>query len=808
MQNNIEKFLQYDGDYAKQWLAQSVNFTIAHNKNDKLISTIFNLSNIETDINTFLADVEKYMKEDSDAKYDKKRSPEELQKHIITWVYYSVFWAFDLKEVNKKNNRKYQLITYMALQFHYHYLQYITRVDEESRINIKSLEYAAMTVGRAIEILAKIAQQNSAYLSEKYFPANKDDLFHHFINIIENDYVEKECYFIKKNTEGSHEIFIKYENSHIGVDFQLLPSRRLSKGSNSTENNDSIDENNKITQYLLQGSLEYEKIVNLEKGKRANKNKSKANGRHYDHVTQTEKLEKDNAGDRENAREESIEDNMQKYPKIRASLSSDIETIPDQFRQRMINRAMSSSIAKQNRMSSSTYEIPPMENLSIFIQYLSNNVTDQGATKRNFYISIFILSLFTGRPYLEIIYLLIDGKINGCTVNTEKKLFSLQFDNKIFGSVIEDFSMNNGKKISFHLPEGIALLFVSLKKQILLMTSNAREELYENEKEYIKCIKQERDLCPVYINIDFNNTWKILAVYSQNYYENNLASLFCIGKYTTIDRSALSYTSTHKSGQIHSHFLIKIYSELGMNNLIKILTGSDEIDLDEKVFFDKKMEYVGSSRVVEIEESKKFFSKMRRAILREEDPIKYFNLYAVYARYALSILLGTRYGRVSCNLKYISLELNVLRIIEKADDKQSAVRFIPLCKQAKTIIKKYKSLCSELGLPDDDIFFIKKKKNQLLFGNNKTILANMFSHEYDLDDHVLDFIRKVPLNFGRHIVHKVAVEQNFNMYYVKTLMGHYSKGTEQLGMASTIDTQDYIIETSRFLGKIGRLYGV
>jgi len=807
MQNDIERFLQYDGDYAKKWLIQAVSFTVSLNRNDKLITDIFELCKIETNVNTFLSNIEDCLKENNDAKYDKNRSPTELTNYINTWVYYSMFWAFDLKDLNKNNDRKYRLITRMALEFHYHYLKYITFVDEDSRINIKSIEYAAITVGRAIEILEKIAQKKSAYLTEKYFPQDVDDLFTHFINIVGKDYVEKECFSIKLNEDRKDETFIKYYNPYVGIDFQLLPSRRLSTGSNNINEVKKEDENKNIIDYLLQGYVEYKKIVGLKRGKGKNKNKFKIKNRLSDQVTQEEKLIKGNV-DQVHKDEETLEEDMHQESKVRASSHEDVKVIPDQFKQRMINRLVSASITQQNRMLSSTYEIPPLENLTIFINHLTRERLSTEFSKRNLYISVFILSIILGREYQDILESLIKGKSNGCKIIIEKKLFSVKLDDKLFGSSIEGFSMQNGKNISFKLPIEIVELYEYIQKQILHLPEDSQENLYKNEKQYIKFIDERRDSCPIYINFDLKNMWKILVTYSKNLFENNIASLFCIGKYTTHDRSALSYTSTHKSGQIHSNFLNDIYTDMGMQECINHLLDTDEIVVNEEYLFDKKMEYVGSNRLIKDEDVKKFFSHMRRAMLLEDDQIKYFNLYAVYARYALSLLIATRYGRVSCSLKYISFELGLIRIIEKADDNRTGVRFIPLCRQAKIIISKYKSLCSKLGFLGDDICFLDKKNKRTLYGENKKILVNIFDQGYDLDQNILDFIRKVPLNFGRHIAVKTAVENNFNMHYLQTMMGHYTKGTEQFGMVSSTDSQDYILKSSRFFGKVGKLYGI
>jgi site-specific recombinase XerD len=441
------------------------------------------------------------------------------------------------------------------------------------------------------------------------------------------------------------------------------------------------------------------------------------------------------------------------------------------------------------------------------MKYLISSELNTEFSKK-LYITVFIFSIILGRGYPNILELLIKGKCNGCKIDIEKKLFSVKLDDKLFGSSIERFSVRNGKNISFNLAVEIVELYKYIQKQILYLPDESQKNLYKNEKKYIEFIDKKRNSCSVYINFDLKNIWKLLATYSKKLFDNNIASLYCLGKYNTLDRSALSYASTHKSGQIHSNFLNNFLKNLDIQKCIYQLIDIDKIISNEKYLFDSKMEYVGSSRLIRNEDIKIFFSYMRREMLHEDDQIKYFNLYAIYARYALSILLGTRYGRVSCNLKDVSFELNLIRIIEKSDDKRSGVRYIPLCRQAKIIIRKYKSLCSELGLMGNDIYFFNKGKKQILYGENKKVLVNIMHQDYALDQNILNFIRKVPLNYGRHILVKDAVEKNFNMYYLQALMGHYTKGTEQHGIVSSMDSQDFILKSSSFLEGIGKEYGI
>jgi len=808
MQNNINKFLQYEGEYAKKWLVQAVYFTIKLNRNDSIVYEIFKLSQMEIDVDAFLLEIEAYLQQNTDIKYDKKRSPTELTNFLNTWVYYSIFWTLDLKDIDNKNHKKCRIITCMALEFHYRYIRYISMVEESNRINIKSLEYASISVGRAIEIIAQLMKKKSAYITEKYFPEDLNDCFSHFINIVQNDYVEKKCFFIKRNTDGQQEIFIKYDNPDIGISFQLLPSRRLSKGSKEIIGSNMEDENTKITEYLAQGYVEFARMVNLEIGRGKKKNKAIANNRISDKYTQEEKLMIDITDRVQNDNEEIIEKSIEQELKIRTSLEADIKVIPDQYKQRMINRVFSSSVAHQNMMLTGAYNVPPFENLSLFLTHLSSDRLDVGFSEKNLFVSVFILSLVIGASYQEIIALLTDGKSNVYSINLEKKLLNVKLDNKLFGSEIEVFSHKNGKNISFKLPAVIEQIYGYIKKQIPTLPEVVQKNLHEKEKQYNLFMEDKIESSPTYVSFDLNNLWKILSTYSKNQFENSIASLFCIGKYGTLDRSALSYASTHKSGQIHSNFLNSICNNLDISKCVNRMIGANEVEPKEEYLFDKNMEYIGSSRLIKKEDTKKFFSLLRQALLAEDDEIKYFNLYAVYARYGLSLLMATRYSKESCSLKNVTYELNLIRIIEKSDTKQDGVRFIPLCWKAKSIVAEYKSLCSNFGFSGDNIYFFDGKKRRILYGENKKTLVDIFNREYDLDQYILDFIQNVPLNFGRHIAMKVAVENNFNMYCIQTMMGHYTKGTEQFGCVSTTDSYDYILKTSEFFGKIGRIYGI
>ena len=298
--------------------------------------------------------------------------------------------------------------------------------------------------------------------------------------------------------------------------------------------------------------------------------------------------------------------------------------------------------------------------------------------------------------------------------------------------------------------------------------------------------------------------WRVVEAYKKEMLKEEMSTLFCVGKYQIVDRSKMAYASVHNKGQIHAEFIVSLYDDLGLHDVLSAALGLEPSLFRTKGQIDKKGNYAGSTVALKAEESNRFFLEMKEIIMREENNIMQFNLTAIYMKYALSLLLGTRTFAYSTALDNISFSLHILSVSEKASTLLSGIRTIPLCKRAEQLIRSYQYECSVMKVPDTYIYMIENGNFQLY---SKTLALNALN-EVDASSWLVEFISIVPTNTGRHIITNEARESNFNGYYLEALLGHYSSGEEQLGIFSTMDMPDYISKCRKLTQKIADKYGV
>ena len=80
--------------------------------------------------------------------------------------------------------------------------------------------------------------------------------------------------------------------------------------------------------------------------------------------------------------------------------------------------------------------------------------------------------------------------------------------------------------------------------------------------------------------------------------------------------------------------------------------------------------------------------------------------------------------------------------------------------------------------------------------------------DFNADKELINFLEKVPLNIGRHIISKYAIENNLNGFYLETFLGHYVSGAEQFGTFSNLNFKEYIKTMREFLSQIAEIYGI
>jgi len=541
------------------------------------------------------------------------------------------------------------------------------------------------------------------------------------------------------------------------------------------------------------------KLLNFEpgRGKRKNSNQIKSTN---PQVTQLEELLVKKGKGANEKKEEDINSID------RSSIVDEVEQVPDQYKQRQINMAFSAKITKKNLLLFSDYDNPPIEYMRVFLSHICVKKLHNELFDEDLYIFIFLFGLITGMNFKEVIQLLQNMKTKQHSIDVSKNRLRVFLNEKLFGGIYNGLSTPGTKYITFELPKTMVYFFKNIHRKVSRLNTEMLSELYGLEQEYTRYLRNKRLSCPITISFDEKNLWRLLLTYQAN--DKNMSSFFAIGKYTTQIRSTTAYGTTHKSGQIHSTFIRDIFQKLKMEEYIGKLVDIPVNHLSESILFDTKAEFCGSNRWIDRSDVKKFFSLMRRAILIEVDnEIKYYNLNAIYTRYALAVLLATRHLRYSCKVDNVSFELGLMTVVEKSETKAGGTRLIPLSKKAKEIIGKYKQLSREMNIPSCNVYLIVNGKKKIFHNTNRNYAVELLK-EYEVDPFIINFVENVWLNFGRHILVEVATERGFDFSYLQTLLGHFTKGCEQHGIVSVLDEQNWHQESIALFDHIGKLYGV
>ena len=824
---NIEKYFAYEKKDAIVNLLEAAQYIFSHSKDEPLFDEILKLSGISMDAPIFLKYLEKqleeYREESNNIVFYQNRvkSPTPLQGSIITWLYYALYWAYRLDENGRQYNYPHSL-SRIVLQFHKYYLHY--KEEEKKKLKLKFdyqgkdfFEDIAQGLTRALEYMAVMIEENHDYLNEMYFTKDrKNDLGELFLNIASSDALEKNYFFIQKE-EKKDDNYLLYENISEEIRLKIRLSRRIQSGKN-----EKMQRNQKIVGYFAQDLLQYKKLKDVVfKGARV----GKRGGNRKKYITQyTEREDFDdvlytpNSKSSETMSHEEGQELFQKEKKkYRAIPTKDEESedsstcVQNSDNQRKINRAFSANVTKKSLKLTVDYDIPVKRHLNAFIQSLSISKIDEIFTYEDLFFTVFLLSCITGLEYERIINALWD-KDGVLTIDLGEGIVTIKLDEKLFAKEKKSpLFVNAQKHISYTLPP----LMIMLIRKIKIILDTSITELENEEKCKILLSKQVGKWYENYlskkveafdkkISIKPKQMWRVVEAYKKEMLKEEMSTLFCVGKYQIVDRSKMAYASVHNKGQIHAEFIVSLYNDLGLHDVLANALGLDSSLFKPKGQIDKKGNYAGSTVALKVEESKRFFLEMQEIIIREENDELRFNLTVIYMKYALSLLLGTRTFTHSAALDNISFSLHVLSMSEKASTLLSGIRVIPLCKRAEQLIRSYQYECSIMKVPHTHIYMFDKDKMEHY---SKTLALHALK-DVNASEWLINFVSKVPTNTGRHIITNEARESNFNGYYLEALLGHYSSGEEQLGIFSTMDMQDYISKCRKLTQDISDKYGV
>lgn len=805
------KIFEYKNKFARKNILQAFYLSLYINSKDPKIETIL-LDFTDDDLPKFLLIVKKELDriDDKYTETDLRKSPTELQSTPLTWVYFSLYFLLQLNEKtiqDYKDNKYIKSITYNILLYHANYLRYKHKQvkDQDVEPNTASFfEDATMTLVRMNEYLFSFLNYQSRYLEKIYF-AELDSIDTVFLHQFTDSNDQKQSYYFIKNDPRQGN-FLVYENHDEDIKIQIDSSRKLRKGSKS---NDTFYNTN-ICHYFAKNQIFYFKIQNLDY-QRTHKGKSGGGYRSSEELQDTEEEElikniilKPINNSLNLGQEEVSELTAQQKMKRQAfPLSEEKQDIPNGYKQHLRNTAFSANFTKRSLLLTNSYDIPPIPVLKGFLAHLSKPISED-VTLEDVYRSFFVLDCFLGLGYLNFIRISIEDTKY---IKLDSNYITIKLNNKLFAKNTNDSYLQKADgNVIYKIPNPCIFLINKVKNFFRGKETKELKKFYENTaaQSYFQFIKNCLKGYDKHIHLNPNQMWKVLNVFRRSMLYEDMSTMFCTSRYQQNDTPALAYTSTNKRAQNHSLFLDILYKELEMHIHIGQLLNIDANLFDKSIEYTNNMIYSGSKIPVSIEQSQSFFKILKSLIKYESDEETSFNLIALYTRYALSLLIGTRPYDTSIMLNNISFSMHVLMVSEKAETMLAGLRMIPLCDEIELIIKQYQELCKTFKIPYDKLYVLINGQYQIY--NVKNI--NNFLDSSSLPQKIKDFVKTVPVNTGRHVITKTAMESNFNIYYLKAFLGHYMAGGEQLGVFSTLDIPDYIQKTRELTSNIAKIYGV
>lgn len=702
-----------------------------------------------------------------------------------------------------------------VLSFHYYCLRLKdNEKNEKFKYDDSFYENNSRTLLRAVEILVKLQFLKNNYIDEIYFQnIEDDDLIVHFINIVQNHKYEKISYFIKEDKNIGN--YIHYENQKdLNLNFKLNSSRGIKRGESKIV--EAINQN--IVDYLANGLYSYKKLIELKLKTEKGESSSTKSSNYKVQATQEEPFfENINKSIKQikiaHEKEELIEINSKPTLSKRVVPKNEEEQesantienpeldIPNSFKQLKQNRAYSANVTKDRLLLPNNYNIPEINIYKEFISFVTQKPFSKSLNEEDIYNSIFLISVLTGFEFNDILNIFIYGKNK--IYETKTGVLELNLNAEAINTIDDDiFFKKTNKKIKYLLPKLFINLIDKIKNELIsnemLEKGLINEDIY---KEYIKG-KTKQFNKTIHFNID--KTWYFLVAYIRLHLKEDITALFSLSKNFKSDESKLAYGSTAKDSLIFSKFLLKIYDELELKDILLNLFNWSKISYKISLNNDASIR-AGSNRAIEPQKVKDFFSSIKNEIDKSHNQIDKFNLFSIYTRVALGILLGTRTFNSSCPLDRVSFSFHTLVISEKSNTLISGIRLIPLCNQSENLIKEYQEKLTSLNIPKDNIYFVNSDKSYSLYSNEEAI---SILKDFNADKELINFLEKVPLNIGRHIISKYAIENNLNGFYLETFLGHYVSGAEQFGTFSNLNFKEYIKTMREFLSQIAEIYGI
>ncbi len=792
----LQNFFYKINDHYILNVLYALRFTISIPQHQERIKEILNISSSTTSIkNLFEAVMQEIQYYEDLEKEDKKyimknriagKALKPINDTPSLWCFIALYWAYqpekkDQDFLSEVYNHK---IGDLALKFLL-YFHKMKQKEENNTTKHKASFYEdlAPRMVRIIDILSAMNVQNNNHINKLYFPIIKTDLALNFLKTQANNPWEQTVFSVEKSEKIGKSVII-YKHHSENLNFTIIPTRTTGKGS--------LNDLNKTYNQLM-------KFYNLDLANIStsyslgNKRKSSKKEVLPSIITphEEELIYVDSSTDPEIlGSEDQIEQKAKRkaYRRDMKDLSEQDEdseeevkeyVIPNAFQQHKRNIAFSSKLSKERLLLNSDYDIPIPEHLKSFIASLDIENKD-----RKIYTGFFILNVTLGCKIEDLLYLL-QEKEEG-SLQLKNDVITVKVDSSLFAKNYNKLLSQSENKLTFSIPIAMSALIVSLKKVFLGKEFN-QVDFLEEYKEFIKSsVKQFHKS----ISIKHRHLYRYLAQYVLVNGKDVLTSKFSTAAYTQNDTAKLAYTSSRCNATEHSKLLKDYWSKLCiLNEIVYKIIGSSVVSASSASSIASE-NFTGTSQSVRTDEANAFFEVLRQNIYDCNcDKELHFNLVSIYTRFAMSLLVGTRPFIESANFTSYDESTGVWGISEKAQDIASGSRLVPVCNTMKSILSTYRILLEDRGL----------KNNFYLIMDGKNITFSTYSaHKYlqsipNLEDSdILEkYINNVPLNSGRHLFVRKAIDDLVNVHYISTYLGHYAAGEEQFGIYSTLNVKDY-----------------
>ena len=786
----LQKYFNYSGDFFFNEFCKTLHEIFILYPNNKYFLEILDYYRLNQE--EFFSELQKKIKLLKTNNLTKiiKRSPHSIQDKSYLWPYYSLYYSLELYNKLIEKNLVNEKIIDLVFKSH---ISYLKTFDNNTDITLHKLNNLGQAITRVIEILVSLKKLNNKNIDEQYFNTYQD-LFINFIDTI-NDTQEIQKYSVIQSAHKKRKCIrfytyclpekilqkinwtkVKYispciiftnelytKNNHIEIDTTRIinPNDKIL---------DSIVSLYQTYLDFLDGDLDISK--KREYARRfINKNKSKSDKKEIIQVLENEISTKNFSNN--------IPESIEQMSKVHEAYREVEKDNPNSYGQRFRNKAYSANETKRNLVSSRSYKIPIKEMLREFLAYMFANTCNES---EKIYNIIFIFGIISGQSYKRSISI-IKKEHKEIKVNFKTQEMSVMIHEGLFAKkLINKYFENNSKKVFYKIPYLLSLGLNTIKKSI--KDSNIDFGSEENEKKYHEYVKGLTDTFNKKIIIDTKNIHKISTAYLREMGLEDITKMFSMAIYSRNDTATMAYASIHKQAQYYSEYIELLYFELNIENLLENFLSLKRNTISNKKLITSR-EYSGSNLLVKGSELTNFFEILYRNIKDSKDKYIYFNCVCLYVRYSISLLAGTRTFIESANLEEISYTFKVMRISEKAETKIAGVRVIPLTDTLISLIKVYKSLCKNHEL-DENKFHLYDGGEFYIFN------ANQVHSIYGINEELENFIKYVPINFGRHLFTKYAIEKKVPRDYINAFLGHYSSGLEQLGIYSTLDYPSYI----------------